>query len=118
MYKQEHRARPSGIYRRAWNGQAVLIARFPLGYITSVKPTPVPAVTREFLLYVATLDRRKNHEILYKAYVAIRESRKETPPQCVFVGMPGPHVKELLSDIALDHVWVTLSFLTMLAMAR
>ena len=62
----------------------------------------VPGVEGEFILFVSSLDRRKNHEILYKAYVTMREKHSFAPPLCVFVGMPGPTVSELLNDITLD----------------
>jgi glycosyltransferase involved in cell wall biosynthesis len=56
---------------------------------------------REFILFVSTIERRKNHEALYRAVVRILESGR-TPPHVVFVGMIGWGVGELISDLTLD----------------
>lgn len=58
-------------------------------------------LTRRYLLFVSTIERRKNHEILYRAYVRLAEEGFELPA-LVFVGMTGWGVQELLSDIRLD----------------
>lgn len=65
-------------------------------------PTIVPAVAPRFIVYVSSLDRRKNHEILYKAYILLREKYETAPPQCVLVGMPSATASETMSDITLD----------------
>lgn len=69
----------------------------------AVPPSPEVAqlLRRPFLLYVSTIERRKNHEILYRAYARLAEEGVSLP-QLVFVGMPGWGVQELLSDIRLD----------------
>lgn len=56
-----------------------------------------------FALFVSTIERRKNHEVLYKA-VHILAERGELDPKfkLVFVGMPGWGVSDLLKDIELD----------------
>jgi glycosyltransferase involved in cell wall biosynthesis len=59
-------------------------------------------ITREYILYVSTIDPRKNHETLYKAYVTIRRRNREQPPLCVFVGMRGGGIANTLADIELD----------------
>ncbi len=69
---------------------------------TLAQPVPVPSVAPRFILYVATLDRRKNHEVLYKAYVSLHEKHRTDPPQCVLVGMPSRTAAEIVSDITLD----------------
>lgn len=56
-----------------------------------------------FLLFVSTIERRKNHEVLYRAYHLIRKENPEAElPKLVFVGMEGWGVAELMSDIRLD----------------
>ena len=56
---------------------------------------------RNFILFVSTIERRKNHEALYRALVRILESGT-APPHVVFVGMIGWGVGELISDLTLD----------------
>lgn len=54
-----------------------------------------------YILFVSTIERRKNHEILYRAYTRLAAQGVQLP-KLVFVGMPGWGVQELLLDIALD----------------
>jgi glycosyltransferase involved in cell wall biosynthesis len=56
---------------------------------------------KEYILYVSTIERRKNHETLYRAYTRILEKRGKGPI-LVFVGMKGWGVDDLMSDIKLD----------------
>lgn len=56
---------------------------------------------RPFVLYVSTVERRKNHEVLYRAWARMRD-RGIAPHRLVFVGMPGWGVNELRNDIRLD----------------
>lgn len=56
----------------------------------------------KYILYVSTIERRKNHETLYRAYTRLVDSGVKDIPLLVFVGMPGWGVNELLSDISLD----------------
>ncbi len=56
-----------------------------------------------FILYVSTIDRRKNHELLYKAYIkAIEDGRGDSLPNLYFVGMKGGGVDDLFRDLVLD----------------
>jgi glycosyltransferase involved in cell wall biosynthesis len=58
---------------------------------------------KPFILFVSTIERRKNHEVLYRAYhLLCKEGKKEGLPKLVFVGMQGWGVSELLKDIELD----------------
>lgn len=58
-----------------------------------------------FILFVSTIERRKNHDILYKAYhLLCRDRPINQLPHLVFVGMPGWGVADLLKDIELDPV--------------
>ncbi|XDJ35271.1 MAG: glycosyltransferase family 1 protein [Burkholderia sp.] len=66
--------------------------------------TEVQAVLRKpFILFVSTIERRKNQEVLYRAYhLLCREGHANRLPKLVFVGMPGWGVGDLLKDIELD----------------
>lgn len=56
-----------------------------------------------FILFVSTIERRKNHETLYRAYHELaRRGHAKALPRLVFVGAPGWGVNDLLKDIALD----------------
>lgn len=56
-----------------------------------------------FILFVSTIERRKNHEVLYKAYHLLGErGLGGRLPKLVFVGMEGWGVSDLLKDIELD----------------
>ncbi len=61
------------------------------------------ACSKEFILFVSTIERRKNHEVLYRAYhLLCKQGKKAVLPKLVFVGMQGWGVNELLKDIELD----------------
>lgn len=58
---------------------------------------------RRFILFVSTIERRKNHEVLYKALRILAEKGTLDPElRLVFVGMPGWGVSDLLKDFELD----------------
>jgi glycosyltransferase involved in cell wall biosynthesis len=60
-------------------------------------------VTQPFILYVSSIERRKNHEVLYRAFhLLCKEGKRSQLPRLVFVGMPGWGVSDLLKDIELD----------------
>lgn len=60
-------------------------------------------LSERFILFVSTIERRKNHEVLYRAYHRIIANGKDLSlPKLVFVGMEGWGINELLSDIRLD----------------
>lgn len=67
----------------------------------TLSPAIAPLLERPYLLFVSTIERRKNHEILYRAYTRLVEEGLELP-RLIFVGMPGWGVQEFLSDIHLD----------------
>ncbi|WP_085629767.1 glycosyltransferase family 1 protein [Pseudomonas sp. R16(2017)] len=63
----------------------------------------VKALLKErFVLFVSTIERRKNHEVLYRAYTRLVDKGVQDLPKLVFVGMPGWGVGDLLMDINLD----------------
>ena len=59
--------------------------------------------SKKYLLYVSTIERRKNHETLYRAYVQLIESGLTDLPPLVFIGMRGWGVSDFLNDLQLDH---------------
>ena len=56
---------------------------------------------RPFVLFVSTIERRKNHEILYRAWARLRD-QGVVPHRLVFVGMQGWGVTDLMNDMRLD----------------
>ena len=70
-----------------------------------ISPEVISVLKNDFILFVSTVERRKNHEILYRAYHRLLENNKNLDlPKLVFVGMKGWGVEELLQDIRLDPV--------------
>ncbi|WP_273777806.1 glycosyltransferase family 4 protein [Acinetobacter sp. GSS19] len=60
-------------------------------------------IQEPFILFVSTIERRKNHEVLYRAYHKLcSEGKRAGLPKLVFVGMPGWGVNDFLKDIDLD----------------
>jgi glycosyltransferase involved in cell wall biosynthesis len=58
---------------------------------------------RRYILFVSTIERRKNHEVIYRAYHLLAAmGRSESLPKVVFVGMYGWGVEDLMGDIRLD----------------
>ncbi|BAI97869.1 hypothetical protein Sj15T_22800 [Sphingobium sp. TA15] len=58
---------------------------------------------KPYILFVSTIERRKNHEVLYRAYhLLAKAGHADKLPKLVFVGMPGWGVGDLLKDIELD----------------
>jgi glycosyltransferase involved in cell wall biosynthesis len=57
---------------------------------------------RRYVLFVSTIERRKNHETLYRAYSRLINGGATDLPLLVFVGMSGWGVNDLLSDLRLD----------------
>ena len=55
-----------------------------------------------FVLFVSTIEKRKNHELLYRVWVRLIEAGCEVP-QLVLVGMRGWGVDELLADLLRDR---------------
>jgi glycosyltransferase involved in cell wall biosynthesis len=70
------------------------------GLVDQAPQGPV-ADGRPFVLFVSTIERRKNHDILYRAWVRLRE-RGQVPYRLVFVGMPAWGVTDLMNDLRQD----------------
>lgn len=65
------------------------------------KSSLLKATNEPYILFVSTIERRKNHEVIYRAIVKIINSQM-SPPHVVFVGMNGWGVADFLNDIRLD----------------
>jgi glycosyltransferase involved in cell wall biosynthesis len=62
---------------------------------------------RQFIIYVSTIERRKNHEVLYRAYeIAIEAGIADKLPTLLLVGSPGWGVENLVNDISRDPTLV------------
>jgi glycosyltransferase involved in cell wall biosynthesis len=61
------------------------------------------ACQKSYILYVSTIEVRKNHETLYRAYRKLVEMGRNDIPMLVFAGRPGWGVDKLLSDLRLDQ---------------
>jgi glycosyltransferase involved in cell wall biosynthesis len=61
-----------------------------------------PFIDRRFILLVSSIDRRKNHEVIYRAYVRLIEQGKTDLPLAVFVGKQGAGVKDFMADVKFD----------------
>ncbi|MEC5407884.1 glycosyltransferase family 1 protein [Paraburkholderia sp. MPAMCS5] len=70
----------------------------------NAEPSPAVAkmLERRYLLFVSTIERRKNHETLYRAYTRLVDKGVENLPLLVFVGMHGWGVGDLFADLRLD----------------
>jgi glycosyltransferase involved in cell wall biosynthesis len=55
-----------------------------------------------YILFVSTIERRKNHEVLYKAYTRLIDQKVDNIPILVFVGMPGWGMNDFITDLNLD----------------
>lgn len=67
-----------------------------------VSPEVQNILDKKFLLFVSTIERRKNHEVLYKAYTRLIDNNVEGLPLLVFVGMPGWGMNDFITDLSLD----------------
>lgn len=59
-------------------------------------------LTQRYVLFVSTIERRKNHETIYRAYAQLLEQGVKDLPLLVFVGMPGWGVGDLMADLRFD----------------
>lgn len=79
-----------------------------LGSEVSREPGQLPSASvadilrRRYLLFVSTIERRKNHETIYRAYTRLIDAGVTDIPLLVFVGMPGWGVSDLLADLRFD----------------
>lgn len=72
------------------------------GVETKIRPEISSVARSRYLLFVSTIERRKNHEVLYRAFTRLVDAGLTDLPKLVFVGMRGWGVSELFADISLD----------------
>ncbi|QFH72142.1 glycosyltransferase family 4 protein [Enterobacter sp. E76] len=71
----------------------------------NISPEIADICSQPFILFVSTIERRKNHEVLYRAYhILASQGKSDLLPKMIFVGMPGWGVNELMKDIELDPI--------------
>lgn len=70
---------------------------------TNVSPDVASVLERPYILFVSTIERRKNHETLYRAYTRLLDQGQKDLPLLVFVGMPGWGVQDLMADVRFDY---------------
>lgn len=71
-------------------------------HLPSSAPEILNVLESEYILFVSTIERRKNHEIIYRAYTRLIDRGVKNLPQIVFVGMRGWGVNDFLTDLSLD----------------
>jgi glycosyltransferase involved in cell wall biosynthesis len=59
-------------------------------------------VRGRYLLFVSTIERRKNHEVIYRAMTHLADEGRKDLPTIVFVGMVGWGVRDFLNDVQID----------------
>lgn len=75
----------------------------PVANAEEISPAVREICREPFILFVSTIERRKNHEVLYRAYhMLCAEGKRDQLPKLLFVGMQGWGVGDLLKDIELD----------------
>lgn len=72
-----------------------------LSALPAISPQIKAVLEKPYLLYVSTIEIRKNHQLLYDAYLKLLEMNTPNPPNIVFVGVKGWLVDGLIHK--LDH---------------
>jgi glycosyltransferase involved in cell wall biosynthesis len=86
--------------------------------LDSTKVSPSPQVQElieetSYIMLVSTIERRKGHDTVYRAYQRLVEQGFADLPLLIFVGMPGWGVDDLLADIQrTKHVSKYIRFLS------
>lgn len=64
---------------------------------------PSPAIERllkeDYVLYVSTIEIRKNHTYLFRIWKRLTDERGKNVPRLVFVGRPGWRVRDLMDQL-------------------
>lgn len=64
-------------------------SNLPAGERGDPSPEIRQVLNQTFLLFVSTIERRKNHEVIYRAITRLVDQGRTDLPLIVFVGMPG-----------------------------
>lgn len=59
-------------------------------------------ITGEYIITVGSLEPRKNHETLYRAYLMATEMAGDDLPQLIFIGKPAWRVDDMMDTITRD----------------
>ena len=89
-------AKTSGSVKPLDDKISVLHLGAEIGSGASLKKTP-----NNYILYVGTIEPRKNHRMICGAYVMMLE-RDLNPPECVFVGKVDPEYQGIVDEVLLD----------------
>jgi glycosyltransferase involved in cell wall biosynthesis len=73
---------------------------FGLGNSKGIKESLLS--NKKFILFVSTVEKRKNHVTVLHAYTRLCERHGDRLPHLVFVGMPGWGVSDFFKDLELD----------------
>lgn len=68
-----------------------------------IAPDVAETLSQRYILYVSTIERRKNHETIYRAYTRLIDQGENNLPLLVFVGMPGWGVNDFMADLQFDY---------------
>ena len=73
---------------------------FGPGKSKGIKESPLS--NKKFILFVSTVEKRKNHSTVLHAYTRLCERYGDRLPHLVFVGMPGWGMSDFFKDLDLD----------------
>ncbi|WP_343551223.1 glycosyltransferase [Pantoea sp.] len=59
-------------------------------------------VTDDFIITVGSIEARKNHDVLYKAYAILNEKKSGNIPKLIIIGRPSYRSEELVDNIKRD----------------
>jgi len=63
---------------------------------------PAQLQSKSFIMYVSTIEARKNHSVVYEAYSQVHADREGAVPDLLFVGMRGWKTESLLEKFQND----------------
>lgn len=68
-------------------------------HATTLSPAIARLVNDEYVMYVSTIEIRKNHTYLFRIWKRLLENLDQKIPRLVFVGRPGWRVKDLMDQL-------------------
>ena len=77
-------------------------SQVPATVLGEDSPEVAHLLKQPFILFVSTLEPRKNHRVLYEAYLRLIEAGQQPLPLMVWVGKPGWGVDDLLNQLSRD----------------
>lgn len=76
----------------SWTPQKSLQPTLPSAEVSEI-------IQGRYVLYVSTIEVRKNHTLLFRTWKSLRERMGPATPRLVFVGRPGWRVRDLMDQI-------------------